>query len=112
MKRRTVLATLLVGCAFTGIVLAKPEPTPKETKGRITGEIVHKDGNKITVKGPDGQLTLMPYWRGGMPKDGGGLDKEMVKRLKAFKVGDRVAVTWTFEEHYRIDTIERIEKTE
>lgn len=29
-----------------------------------------------------------------------------------FKVGDTVKVTWTFEEHYRIDKIERVEAVE
>ncbi len=33
----------------------------------------------------------MPHWRGGMPADGGAFDKEMVARLKEFKVGDRSA---------------------
>lgn len=57
-------------------------------------------------------MTVMPYWRGGMPADGGGFDKEMVKQLEQFKVGDTVKVTWTFEEHYRIDKIERVEAVE
>lgn len=52
----------------------------------------------------------MPHWRGGNPKDGGGFDKEIVNRLKEFKVGDKVKVTWEFEEHYRILTIDRVEK--
>jgi hypothetical protein len=103
---------MLVGSVCAGFVFAAPEPTPKETKGQITGKIVGKEGNTITVEGQDGRLALMPYWRGGMPKDGGGFDKEMVKKLEQFKVGDTVKVTWTFEEHYRIDTIERVGPTE
>lgn len=41
----------------------------------------------------------MPYWRGGMPKNGGGFDKAMMKQLESFQVGDSVKVTWVFEEH-------------
>ncbi len=91
---------------------AAPEPPPREKKGQITGTIIKKDGSKITVQGEDTRLTLMPHWRGGMPKDGGGFDKEMVKRLDQFKVGDKVKVVWEFEEHYRIVTIDRVEKRE
>ena len=37
--------------------------------------------------------------------------KDMLKQVEQFKVGDRVRVTWVFEEHYRIEKIERVEKT-
>ena len=108
-SRRMFLAALASVCV-TGSVLAAPETSPKEKSGDLTGKITKKDGAKITVAGEHQTLTLMPYWRGGMPKDGGGFDKEMVAKLAGFKVGDRVKLHWTFEEHYRIDSIERVEK--
>ncbi len=77
-------------------------------KGTIAGEIIKKDGPKITLKGEKETLTLVPWWKGGMPKDGGGFDKEIVAKLKEFKVGDHVKVEWTFMEHYRIDSIEKV----
>jgi len=95
-----------------GFAFAKPEPTPKETKGQIVGKITEKGGGKILVKGEEGLLSLMPHWRGGTPKDGGGFDKDMMKQLERFKVGDKVKVSWVFDEHYRIEKIERVEKTE
>ena len=95
-----------------GFAIAEPEPTPKETKGKITGEIIKKDRGKITVKGEDATLVLMPHWRGGMPKDGGGFDKEILKRLEQFKVGDKVTVKWEFEEHYRIVKIDKVDGAE
>jgi hypothetical protein len=110
-NRRTFLAAL-AAVFSAGLVLAAPETPPKEKGGEIVGKITKKDGAKITVKGEHETLTLMPYWRGGMPKDGGGFDKEMVAKLEKFKTGDRVKVRWTFEEHYRIDAIERVEKRE
>jgi hypothetical protein len=108
MTTRRAFMAMIVACACVGYALAEPEPTPRETKGQITGEITMKDGAKITVKGADAFLTLMPHWRGGMPADGGGFDKEMVKRLEHFKVGDKVTVSWVFDEHYRIEAIERV----
>lgn len=108
MMTRRMFVMLAAGLAFLGTVLAAPEPTPEKTSGQIVGEIVKKDGGKITVKGEHETLNLMPYWRGGMPKDGGGFDKDMLRKLEGFKVGDKVRVSWKFEEHYRIETIERI----
>jgi hypothetical protein len=110
MITRRILMALLIGSVCMRFACAAPEPTPKETKGQITGKITAKNGGKITVKGEEGQLTLMPYWRGGLPKDGGGFDKDMLKQLEQLSVGDKVRVTWVFEEHYRITKIEKLEK--
>ena len=74
-------------------------------KGEIIGVIVAKKGGKITVKGDAGELELMPYWRGGAAKDGGGFDTSMMTRVDFFKVGDKVKVAWTMDEHARIDSI-------
>ena len=109
MTTHKMILAMLVGCCCMGAAIAAPEPTPKETKGQIVGQITQMNGGQMTVKSADSQLSLMPYWRGGMPKDGGGFDKDMLRQLEQFKVGDNVKVTWTFEEHYRIDTIERVE---
>ena len=110
MSARSLMRAMLVGCFCMGVAFAAPEPTPKETKGKIVGLITQKDGGKITVKGEEGSLSLMPYWRGGMPSAGGGFDKEMLKQLEKFKIGDTVKIAWVFEEHYRIDKIQRVEK--
>lgn len=100
--------TLCIGLMLSSPAMAKEGGDHKAgDKGTIAGEIVKKDGPKITVKGEKETLTLIPYWKGGMPKDGGGFDKAMVAKLKNFKVGDHVTVVWTFEEHYRIDSIEK-----
>lgn len=111
MITRRIVMAMLIGSICIRFACAAPETTtPKETKGQITGKITAKDGGKITVKGEEGQLTLIPYWRGGLPKDGGGFDKDMLKQLEKFSVGDKVRVTWAFEEHYRITKIEKLEK--
>ncbi len=81
------------------------EHIPAGTKGTITGTITAKEKGRVTIRGEEKTLTVMPRWKGGMPQDGGGFDQEMLRRLEDFKVGDRVTVAWTFEEHHRIDTI-------
>ena len=50
----------------------------------------------------------MAHWRGGMPKDGGGMDKAMLETLGKFKAGDRVKINWTWEERRRVEQIERV----
>jgi uncharacterized OB-fold protein len=41
-------------------------------------------------------------WRGGLPKSGGGPDKEIVAAIAKAKVGDRVTVKWTSDERKRV----------
>jgi hypothetical protein len=114
MKTSAIIVIVLLVCFSFAIAeeQEKPKMPEKGTKGEITGEIIKKDGAKITVKNEETELVLMPFWRGGMPADGGGFDKDMVKKLEGFKVGDKVKVTWMMEEHYRIVTIEHVEETE
>ena len=110
MKKFVALIMALgIGLVLAAPAFAKEEGGGKEgDKGSITGELIKKDGGKITVKGAKETLTLVPYWRGGMPKDGGGFDKEMVAKLKTFEPGDHVKVEWTFQEHHRIDSITKL----
>lgn len=77
------------------------------TKGTSTGTIVSLEKGKLVLKTGDGNLLFMAHWRGGMPKDGGGLDKDVLARLEGFKAGDHVRIAWTWEERRRIETIEK-----
>lgn len=45
-----------------------------------------------------------------MPKDGGGFDEKIVKKLERYEVGDSVQIEWEFSEHYRINSIRRAPK--
>ncbi len=83
---------------------ANAESTGKHV---VVGEITKFDGSKVTVRSAEGEATYVPHWHGGNPKDGGGLDKDMVARLKEFKVGDKVSLTWEFNEHKRVIAIEK-----
>ncbi len=54
----------------------------------------------------------MPHWRGGMPKDGGGLEKEMLEKMSKFKAGDHVKINWSWEERRRVEQIEKVDGKE
>ncbi|MDA9961382.1 hypothetical protein N9D63_00735 [Opitutales bacterium] len=80
---------------------------PKSKKGTITGTIVAKGENSIDVKpfdkGPAERY--LPHWRGGNPSAGGGLDKKVLQQLAPIKVGQKVTVSWEYEERKRVVNI-------
>ncbi|MBA3700166.1 MAG: hypothetical protein H0W78_15055 [Planctomycetes bacterium] len=78
------------------------------TQGSSEGTIASLEKGKLVLTTKEGNLLFMAHWRGGMPKDGGGLDKEMVERLGAFKVGDHVKIAWVWEERRRVEKIEAL----
>ncbi len=75
------------------------------TKGVSEGVILSIEKGKLVLNTADGNLLFMPHWRGGMPKDGGGLDKATLEKLGAFKPGQRVRIAWTWSERRRIEEI-------
>lgn len=116
MRPLTTGLFLLVGCAalasplFAGEAPSEPrteahDALPAGTTGATTGTIARIDGPKLLLRTGDDVLLFMPHWRGGAPKDGGGLDPAMRKRLQEFHAGDRVTITWTWQERRRIETI-------
>jgi hypothetical protein len=82
---------------------------PAGTKGVSEGEIVSKEKGKLVLKTKDGNLLFMAHWRGGLPKDGGGLDQEMLATLERFKPGQRVKIDWSWQERRRIEQIAALE---
>lgn len=107
---------LILACPATVIAADGDHEAKKEahdamktgTKGTSTGTIVSLEKGKLVLKTGDGNLLFMAHWRGGMPKDGGGLDKEMLATLEKFKVGDHVKIAWVWEERRRIEQIEAL----
>ena len=108
---QSVLSVVLIGLWSAGALAEekKAEGPAKGDKGVVTGLITKIDAGKVTLKAGEKETVFWPYWRGGMPKDGGGFDKDMMKTISQFKVGDKVKISWTMEEHQRIDTIEKAE---
>jgi RNA polymerase sigma factor (sigma-70 family) len=80
--------------------------------GVIVGTLTAKGPNWIEVKadGEEKARRYVPHWRGGLPKDGGGPDKAMVRIINGLTVGSRLRVGWEFEERARVVKVEVLEK--
>jgi hypothetical protein len=101
------LAVALLG----GIALADEKEKGKKDeprKGTVTGEVTAKGDNWIEVKadGEEKARRYVPHWKGGLPKDGGGPDKEMVATIKKTPLKSRVRLEWVFEERPRVVKLE------
>ncbi len=111
-----VAAMLVVGAwADLPAFAADPkEPDKKDEKkeekksGTAVGEVTAKGDNYVEVKadGEEKARKYVPRWVGGLPKDGGGPDKDMLKTIKELKVGSRVKLEWEFEERPRVVKVE------
>jgi RNA polymerase sigma factor (sigma-70 family) len=91
------------------VEVAKPEnkELKEGTKGSSTGEVVSIAKGKLVLATKEGKLEFVPHWRGGMPKDGGGFDKETLAQLDTVKPGDHVTIVWIWQERRRINSIEK-----
>jgi hypothetical protein len=47
-------------------------------------------------------VRFIPPWHGGNPDQGGGLDKDVLRKLGTVRLGDRVALTWEMPEGKRV----------
>lgn len=90
----------------------KAEKKSEERKGTVTGVVTAKGDNWIEVKadGEEKARKYVPHWKGGLPKDGGGPDKEMVAKIKDTPLNSRVKIDWEFEERARVVKIEVLKK--
>ena len=115
---RNVIPILLVlGCsAFSVPTLVgqdKKEDQGEETRrGTVTGIVTAKGDNWIEVQadGEEKARRYVPHWRGGLPKDGGGPDKEMIAEIKKVPLNSRVELKWVFEERPRVEAIKILKK--
>ena len=84
----------------------------KKRGGTVVGVVAAKGENWIEVKadGEEKARRYTPYWRGGLPKDGGGFDKETLKQIKDVPAGSRVRLEWSFQERPRVEKIEVLKK--
>lgn len=123
MLNRRMLLRALAGAALAGSTLAlaaedKKEPDKKEKEkekgGTVTGELTAKGDNWIEVKadGEEKARRYTPKWVGGLPKDGGGFDKEILQAIGKIPLKSRVRLEWTFQERARVVKIEVLKKAE
>lgn len=109
MTTRTWVAGILMAAVAMTSGAAERKDAKAGDKGVAEGTIQSIERGIVMVKTDGGTLKFLPYWHGGMPKDGGGFDKDMLRRLESFGKGDRVRIEWTLEEHHRIDSILKLE---
>jgi hypothetical protein len=88
----------------------KKKDADEGKKGTVTGVVMAKGENWIEVKadGEEKARRYMAHWRGGLPKDGGGPDQEIVAKIKQTPVKARVRLEWTFHERPRVEKIEML----
>jgi hypothetical protein len=116
MLLRSLLAGVVAFVLLGGLPLAggeKKDPKGKDKEkrgGTVVGVLAAKGDNYIEVKadGEEKARKYVPYWRGGAPDKGGGLDKEMLKTFKTLKVGSRVRLEWEFDERPRVVRVEML----
>ena len=90
------------------------EKTTEKRSGTVVGTLTAKGDNYVEVKA-DGEAKArryVPHWRGGLPAQGGGPDKAMVKTIRDLKVGSRVRLEWEFEERPRVVRVEVLRPAE
>ncbi len=80
------------------------EAQPAQTAGWIKGTVVRVDPKGMLIlKDETGvEHRLVPHWRGGMPKEGGGFDKAMVECIAKLQPGQAVKARWEWEERPRL----------
>lgn len=89
--------------ANNGVVTVDSQITTRDY-GTVVGTIVEKGDDWIRVKPFNEQesVKFVPRWTGGMPEQGGGYDKKVLAAIGAVRVGDNVALRWTFDGRKRV----------
>ena len=113
----TLLALTIVSCGWLGCATAGEHERSKELQGKtgtVTGVVTRKGDTWIEVRaeGEKESRRYTPHWRGGMPADGGGLDKAMLEKIHHTAVGSVVKLKWKYEERYRLEGLEVIKRGE
>ena len=105
MSRLLVLSLFVLG---SSAVLYAAADKPEARKGVVTGVVTEKGKNFIAVKadGEEQARKYTPHWSGGLPKNGGGLDKKMLAEIKKTPLKARVRLEWSYEERPRVEKIE------
>ena len=107
---RTLIGLVLSGLLCLLVVLApsvggeKKAKDPMEgKKGTAIGVLTSKGDIFIELKadGEEKARKYIPEWRGGVPAQGGGLDKAILKQFSQLTVGSRIEVQWVFHERLR-----------
>jgi hypothetical protein len=105
MMRLLTSCVALAALLLVGSAAAAQDKKDKDAvkSGKVVGVLIGKEKNAIEVKadGEEKARKYVPQWVGGLPAQGGGPDKKMVKIFSDLKVGSRIEVEWIFEERLR-----------
>jgi hypothetical protein len=116
LPRIALSSILAFGCCLCVAAQDKKDEKKKDEprKGTVTGVVSAKGDSWIEVKadGEEKPRRYVPHWKGGLPKDGGGPEKDMVAKIKETAVNSRVRLEWEFEERARVVKIEVLKKPE
>ena len=112
MLSRVVLTAAFALVCGLGIAQEKKEKKDESRKGTVTGVVTAKGPTwiEVTADGEEKGRRYVPHWTGGLPKDGGGPDKEMVAKIKDTPLKSRVRIEWEFEERARVIKIDVLKK--
>ena len=114
MRVSRMFVRMMIGFVFMGAAWGSPlfrnEARAAES-GTVIGTLTAKGENWIAVRadGANEPQRYVPRWIGGMPNQGGGPDKDMMRAISQLKIGDRVRLEWIYEERKRVVKIARLE---
>ena len=99
----TLTATLIGGGALAQEKKDRPKDPLEGKTGTTAGKVVAKGPNFVEVQadGEEKARKYVPEWKGGLPAQGGGIDKAIVKKFADVTIGSRVEVDWAFHERFR-----------
>ena len=105
-----VFASMLLLALSCGLLSVDAQDKKKEKdplegkKGTAIGTLVAKEKGSIELKadGEEKARKYFPQWVGGMPAQGGGPDKAILKTISELKIGSRLEVEWLFDERLRV----------
>ena len=103
-RGQLILALAMSATLVLGSLVAAGEKKEEKKSGTVAGVVTAKDKNWLEVKadGEEKARRYTPKWIGGMPAQGGGLDKKILQAIAEIKVGSRVRLEWEFDERPRV----------
>jgi len=109
-KVMMILAFMTLLCGIQVAARAEDQPPAEPMNGTVTGILTAKGADWIEVKadGAREPIRYVPFWRGGLPREGGGYDQDTLKAIKSLVVPNRIKVVWEMQERRRIVSVEML----
>lgn len=111
MRHLLPMLALVLGLLLGSLTGAEREESPPGERSGVDVGVIQElmpMRGAFVLKSDQGQVrTYVPRWRGGKPQDGGGLDPDMVERVRKLKTGDRVEVKWEWRERFCVVKLRR-----